>query len=101
VNGGDRNGQTAPGVAIGKASGLFDEKQPTKVYSILIKGKMVEQARSFGDSHLRAVLHWLRDVDVGVKTGRVDPSKSTMQLLCVRIVHGPDGSSDRNVYAAA
>lgn len=98
VRSGDREEQTAAGVAIGKAAGMFDEKQPNKVYAILIKGKMVDQARSYSDRHLRAIMRWLRDIDVGVKTGRVDPTKAFMQMFCVRVVQGPQAPGDAGAY---
>jgi len=99
VQGRDRDGQTGPGVAIGKAAGLFDERQPGRVYSILIKSRLVEQARSFSDDHLRAVFRWLHDIDVGVKTGRIDAGKPMMQALCIRVVRGPERPEDERAYA--
>lgn len=97
----DRNAQSEFGVAIGVAAGLMAEGQGNRVYPMLIKPKLVEQARSFADTHLRAVFRWLRDIDVGVKTGWVDATLPMMQAFCVRVVRGPSCRADLDAYTAA
>jgi DNA polymerase III delta subunit len=72
---------------IGVAAGLLRPGDPPgKAYPMVIKSQIVEQARTFGDRHLESIFRWLRDFDVGVKTGRIDPTRHAVELLCYRIV---------------
>jgi hypothetical protein len=32
------------------------------------------------------VLGWLLDFDIGIKTGGIEPSRNTLEMLCFRIV---------------
>jgi DNA polymerase III delta subunit len=95
----DKPTQDRLGAQIGVAAGLMTAAQVNRVYPMLVKPAIVEQARSFSQVHLRAVFRWLRDFDVGVKTGRVDPSRQAFQLLCLRIVAGPSDPGDVRAYA--
>ncbi len=96
----DRDTQTRLGVRIGVAAGLMTESQGKRVFPMLIKSRLVDQARSFDEAHYRAVFEWLGDIDVGVKTGRIEATLPMMQMLCCRIIQGPSSPEDRRVYAA-
>jgi DNA polymerase-3 subunit delta len=78
--------QTATGLAIGKAAGLLGEKDANKIYPVLIKSGIISQARSFTTAELSAVLSWLLEFDVGIKTGKIEDSPASLQLLCYRII---------------
>jgi hypothetical protein len=52
----------------------------------MILSGLIEQARSFGYQELKQILLWLREFDVGVKTGRVKPTQQNFELLCYTIV---------------
>ncbi len=94
----DRQAQNRLAFEIGCAAGLLAEGQANRVYPVIIKSGVIDQALTFPVEHLRAVFRWLMDVDVGVKTGRVDATLTFMQLLCVRIVRGPSEPEDLHVY---
>ena len=78
--------QTATGLAIGKAAGLLGDKDANKIYPVLIKSGIVGQARAFSAAELAAVLSWLLEFDVGIKTGAIGDSAASLQLLCYRII---------------
>ncbi|MBD3240362.1 MAG: hypothetical protein GF331_07240, partial [Chitinivibrionales bacterium] len=90
----DRDTQSRLGVRIGSVAGLMNESQGNRVYPMLIKPRLVEQSRSFDEAHYRAIFEWLGDIDVGVKTGRIEATLPMMQLLCVRVVQGPSVPED-------
>jgi DNA polymerase III delta subunit len=72
---------------IGVAAGLLRPGDPVgRAYPLVVKSRIVEQARAFADHHLETIFRWLRDFDVDVKTGRIDPTEGVLQLLCYRIV---------------
>lgn len=78
--------QTETGLAIGKAAGLLNDGEERKIYPVLVKSGIVEQADRFTDKELAAILSWLVEFDTGIKTGRVEQSHSSLQALCYRIV---------------
>jgi DNA polymerase III delta subunit len=73
------------GVKIGVAAGLLSEKQRAAVFPVLVKPDMVGQSKSFSEADYAQIFKWLKDYDVGIKTGRVDDSKIGFQLLCYKI----------------
>jgi DNA polymerase III delta subunit len=75
---------------IGKAAGLLRESEQRKIYPVMIASGIVPQARSFSDKELKTILRLLLDFDVGVKTGRVNPDRHAVQLLCYRIVRSKE-----------
>jgi DNA polymerase III delta subunit len=88
--------QTATGLAIGKAAGLLHDGEERKIYPVLIKSGIVDQANRFTDAELAKILGWLLEFDLGTKTGRIEPTRAALQLLCYRIVRvraagGEDG----------
>ncbi len=77
--------------AIGVAAGLLSPNDSVKrAYPVVILSGVVEQARGFSTPQLERILVWVRDTDVGVKTGRVDARRHTMELLCYRIVRASE-----------
>jgi DNA polymerase III delta subunit len=84
---GSRNSdQTETGFAIGKAAGLIGDGEERKIYPVLIKSGIMEQAGRFTDEECSAILSWLVDFDTGTKTGRVEPSDEGLRMLCYRII---------------
>jgi len=84
---GSRNSdQTETGLAIGKAAGLIGDGEERKIYPVLIKSGIMEQAGRFTDEECAAILSWLVEFDTGIKTGRVEQTQSSLQALCYRIV---------------
>jgi DNA polymerase III delta subunit len=78
--------QNETGFAIGKAAGLLDDGEERKIYPVLIKSGIMEQANGFTDRELAAVLSWLGEFDTGIKTGRIEQAQSSLLMLCYRIV---------------
>jgi DNA polymerase III delta subunit len=96
--GGKSQVQTETGLAIGKAAGLLDDGEERKIYPVLVKSGIVEQAGKFTDEELSAILSWLLEFDTGIKTGRIEQAQSTLQALCYRIVRARqvlEGSVER------
>lgn len=72
---------------IGVKTGMLRESDPVKkAYPVMVLSKIIEQASEFKNEHLKQIFIWLRDFDVGIKTGFVKPTKQVFQLLCYRIV---------------
>ncbi len=72
---------------IGVASGLLTASDPVKkAYPVIVLSDIVRHARSFKEHHLKQIFYWLREFDVGVKTGRCEASRYEVELLCYRIV---------------
>jgi DNA polymerase III delta subunit len=78
--------QSETGLAIGKAAGLLVDGEERKVFPVLVKSGIVEQANGFTDRELAAVLSWLGEFDSGIKTGRIEQAQSSLLVLCYRIV---------------
>jgi len=81
-----RDKQNEIAMRIGIFAGILRESQKNRVYPAVIKSGIVEQARLFTDDQLKRVLRWLHAYDIGVKTGRVQPDKASLQLVCYTIV---------------
>ena len=86
----DKQVQDEIGLSIGIAAGLMSDKQRGSVYPVVVKPGLVQQAKSFTETHFRRIFTWLRDYDIGIKTGRIDDSKIGLQLLCYKIVRVAD-----------
>ena len=86
----DKQTQDEIGLAIGVAAGLMTEKQRGSVYPVIVKPGLVRQAGSFTEAHYKKIFPWLKEYDIGVKTGRIDDSKIGFQLLCYKIVKASD-----------
>ncbi|MDG5814378.1 hypothetical protein QA601_04765 [Chitinispirillales bacterium ANBcel5] len=71
---------------VGVASGLLSKNDKRRVYPVIIKSNIIYHAKRFKNRELREIIRWLREFDVGVKTGRVDPNQYEIQMLCYRIV---------------
>jgi DNA polymerase III delta subunit len=72
---------------VGVAAGLLGADDPVnRAYPVVILSGVIDQAAQFSEKQLKSIMQWLKDADVGVKTGRVDPSKAMMELLCYKIV---------------
>ncbi len=78
--------QTATGLAIGKAAGLLHDGEERKIYPVLIKSGIVEQASGFSEDELARIFGWFLEFDTGVKTGRIEPTRHALQMLCYRII---------------
>lgn len=82
----NRSVQSEIGVKIGVAAGLMKETQGNRVYPVIIKSGIVDQARSFKDEHIKQIIRWLGEFDLESKTGKLEVTKQSVQLLCCRIV---------------
>lgn len=78
--------QSEAAFEIGKASGLLSEGEKRKTYPVIIQSNIVKQAQSFSDADLKHVLKLLQELDVGVKTGKIEPVQQVLQMFCYRIV---------------
>jgi DNA polymerase III delta subunit len=92
LKGYNKQQQEETGVAIGVAAGLLSEKQVRSVYPVLVKSGIVYQALSFETKNYSAIFTALKEYDTGLKTGKVDDSKTGFQLFCYRIVKGGPGN---------
>lgn len=73
--------------AIGVATGILQASDPEKkAYPVMILSGLMDQARTFRYQEVKQILLWLRDFDVGVKTGRVKPTQQNFEQLCYTIV---------------
>jgi DNA polymerase III delta subunit len=73
--------------AIGVAAGLLAQGDTVKkAYPVVVLSGVVEQARAYSNAQLERILEWLRDMDVGVKTGRVNANRHAIEMLCYRIL---------------
>jgi DNA polymerase III delta subunit len=81
----DKPVQNELGLKIGVAAGILSEKQRTSVYPAVIKSGIVQQALSFREQDYKKIFKWLEEYDIGIKTGRIDDSKTGFQLLCYKI----------------
>lgn len=77
--------QDAAGLAIGKASGLLQDGEERKVFPVLIKSGIVEQAKGFSEDELAHIIGLLLEFDVGIKTGAIEPARHNLEMLCYRI----------------
>jgi DNA polymerase III delta subunit len=78
--------QIETGMAIGMAGGVLGEGQQGRIYPVLIKSGIIEQATAFSDKELSQILSWLLEFDTGSKTGRFEPNREALQLLCYKII---------------
>ena len=78
--------QNTLGTQIGCAAGLLTPEQGNRVYPVIIKSGIVEQALSYPLRRYRTIFSLLRNYDYGSKCGRVDVNRRSFELLCYRIV---------------
>ena len=79
--------QTKIAYKIGVETGvLLKSDSEKKAYPVMVLSGIIDQASEFKNEHLKKIFMWLREFDVGVKTGMVKPTKQAFQLLCYRIV---------------
>ena len=78
--------QTETGMAIGKAAGILTDGQQGRIFPVLIKSGIVEQAAGFSDKELSQILAWLLAFDTGFKTGKFEATEQALQLLCYKII---------------
>lgn len=91
----DRQLQEELGLAIGVAAGLLHDNQKSSVFPAIIKSGVLSQAQSFTPAHFKRIFSWLFEYDRGIKTGRIDDSKTGFQLLCFKISRVDRLASDR------
>ncbi len=89
----DREGQGRLGLEIGIAAGIMQPGQGNRVYPMLIKPGLIDQARDFTNEDLAYVFRLLCRYDVGAKTGQVHVSRESLQFLCFKILRA--GRLDR------
>jgi len=80
-----REKQNEIAMRIGIFAGILRENQKNRVYPAVIKSGVVDQARLFTDDQLKRIFRWLHAYDLGIKTGRAEPDKASLQLLCYKI----------------
>lgn len=79
--------QTKVAFEIGVATGALKSADSEKrAYPVMILSGIIEQADTFTFEQLKQIFLWLRDFDVGVKTGTVKPTREHFQLLCYSII---------------
>jgi DNA polymerase III delta subunit len=79
--------QTKVAHKIGVASGILNKTDSEKkAYPVMVLSGIIDQASHFTSNHLRQIFSWLQDFDVGVKTGRLKPSKQAFEFLCYKII---------------
>ena len=81
----DRDAQNALAFEIGCSAGLLAAGQEKRVFPVMVKPGIIGQAQNFPAARLRGVFRLLRDMDVGVKTGRIQVTKTLFQLLCFQV----------------
>jgi|WetSurMetagenome_2_1015567.scaffolds.fasta_scaffold00077_25 DNA polymerase III delta subunit len=79
-----RKNEAALALAVG--AGLFSENQANRLYPMVIKPRLIEQAVSFSYRGYRRIFALLAEFDTGIKTGRYDDSKTGFQIFCQRII---------------
>ena len=85
---GARQPQNDAALEIGVGAGILTENQAGRLFPVMIKPRMVDQALSFGPDQYKRIFSLLAEFDTGLKTGRYDDSKAGFQLFCYRIVRG-------------
>jgi DNA polymerase III delta subunit len=80
--------QTETGLAIGKAAGILRDGDAARIYPVLIKSGIVDQARDYGDAELVKIFALLLEFDIGTKTGKIEAGAASLQMLCYRIIRG-------------
>jgi DNA polymerase III delta subunit len=85
---GGRQPQNDAALEIGVGAGILTENQAGRLYTVMIKPRMIEQALSFGPEQYKRIFSLLAEFDTGIKTGRYDDSKAGFQLICYRIAKG-------------
>jgi DNA polymerase III delta subunit len=78
------------GLKLGVAAGLLSEKQRSSVYPVIVKPGLVGQSCHFTEAQYKKIFKSLGEYDIGIKTGRIDDSKTGFQLLCYRIFKSGD-----------
>jgi DNA polymerase III delta subunit len=86
----NRELQNEAGLRIGIAAGLLTAKQSSRVFPVMVKDRVVEQAMSYTLKQYTTSIGWLKDYDIGIKTGRINDSKTGLQLLCYKMVKFSD-----------
>jgi DNA polymerase III delta subunit len=87
--------QTATGLAIGRAAGLLGDKDANRIYPVLIKSGIMEQTALFSGDEIERIIAWLHEFDWGIKTGRVAPDRTSLEMLCYRCVRVRSIAGDR------
>jgi DNA polymerase-3 subunit delta len=90
LGGYNRTEQSELGLEIGIAAGLLTPEQAPRVYPAVIKSGVVQQSASFSIASFPRIFELLRDYDIGIKTGRVEPAKGPFQLLCYKLVRADE-----------
>jgi DNA polymerase III delta subunit len=85
---GGRQPQNDAALEIGVGAGILTENQAGRLYPVMIKPRMIEQAVSFGPDQYKRIFSLLAEFDTGIKTGRYDDSKAGFQVFCYRIAKG-------------
>ncbi len=78
------------GLAIGVAAGILTETQRNRVYPAIIKSGIVSATRNFSASSLISILEMLYEFDIQTKRGQLDPNRSSMELLCYKILRSKE-----------
>ncbi len=79
---------------IGIAAGLLHEGEESKVYPVIIKSGVIEQALKYSDRELERIILMLSDFDIAVKTGIHSDSRLELELLCYRLLRISELSGD-------
>jgi DNA polymerase III delta subunit len=82
----NRDATNKAALEIAMAAGVLTDKQANRLFPAIIKPAIIEQSQTFTEANLRAIVRWLRDYDVGIKTGAVTDTKANIQVLCYKIV---------------
>jgi DNA polymerase III delta subunit len=83
---GPSTAQTEAGMAIGKAAGILTDGRQGRIFPVLVKSGIVEQATGFSGRELSRILAMLLEFEAGFKTGRIEATEQALQLLCFKII---------------
>jgi hypothetical protein len=82
----DRAVQDELGLEIGRAAGLLGPKDTKKVFPVIVKAGIVEQARMYTAAHLDTIMRMLLAFELDIKTGRVEPVQQVFEIFCYKIM---------------
>lgn len=74
------------GLEIGVAAGILHDNQKSRVFPVIIKSGVLDQCLAYTPEQFRHIFALLAEYDFGLKTGRIDDSKTTFELFCFKIM---------------
>ncbi|MCX7727560.1 MAG: DNA polymerase III subunit delta [Chitinispirillaceae bacterium] len=72
---------------IGIAAGLLGEGDIRKVYPVIIKSGIVDQAQAYTEIELKKILSLLTEFDYEIKSGKKQGDKTELLLFCYKLIN--------------